>query len=274
MPSPRTRRPTGSRRGSTHAGSIATENYLKQIHSLALRGDPGAPRDQVLMSELASALSLTRGTVTTQVKRLARERLVRYERYGGVALTARGERLALGVLHRHRLVETFLVRTLGLDWSEVHEEAEQLEHVLSERVLQALDRWLGRPAVDPHGDPIPRRAKQIRGTSNRSGRSPAPRGARGGVSASRSRGGRPSRERALSDCAAGQRVRVKRLLEQGAAFLKLASRHGITPGADLVVLTEASGARSMRVRTGRRVSVAIKNDHAAHVLVVELRSRS
>lgn len=244
--------------------SIASENYLKHILALAQRGDDGRPRSQVLMSDLAAALALTRGTVTTQVKRLAREGLVHYERYGGVELTARGERVAFGVIHRHRLVETFLVRTLGLDWAEVHEEAERLEHVLSERVLQALDRWLGLPAVDPHGDPIPRQSRDPRRTPN---------GLRVAHDHARGRANRMNRSRTvrsgqrLSVCTAGQRVRVERLLEQGAAFLRFASKHGVTPGTELKLLTRGRSKLAVRAGTARGRTFSMSLRDAAQVLV-------
>src|SRR5438309_1705668 len=94
-------------------------------------------------------------TATTMVKALADSGLVAYEPRGGVRLTRGGEQLALHVLRRHRLVELFLVKVLGLDWSEVHAEADELEHAISDKVLDRIDGLLGRPSVDPHGDPIP-----------------------------------------------------------------------------------------------------------------------
>ena len=107
------------------------------------------------MGQIAAALGVTPGTATTMVKALAESGLVQYEPYSGVRLTAAGERLAGLVLRRHRLVELFLVQVMGLRWDEVHEEAEKLEHVVSERLIERMDEMLGRPEVDPHGDPIP-----------------------------------------------------------------------------------------------------------------------
>src|SRR6185503_16251646 len=92
---------------------------------------------------------------TTMVKTLSESGLVRYEPYMGVRLTEAGEKLASLVLRRHRLIELFLVRVLGMSWAEVHDEAERLEHAVSERLIERIDAMLGRPAVDPHGDPIP-----------------------------------------------------------------------------------------------------------------------
>ena len=95
------------------------------------------------------------GTATAMVKTLADAGLVEYEPRGGVKLSAKGEKLALHVLRRHRLVELFLVEVLGLDWSEVDQEAEELEHAISDKVLEKIDALLKHPQVDPHGDPIP-----------------------------------------------------------------------------------------------------------------------
>ncbi len=132
--------------------SIAVEDYLK--HILLLAND--SP-ELVPMGALASSLEVVPGTVTTMVKSLAAEGLVEHEPRAGVRLTESGRRMALGVIRRHRLVETFLVNVLKMDWSDVHSEAEQLEHAVSEDVLDRLDALLGHPATDPHGDPIPSR---------------------------------------------------------------------------------------------------------------------
>src|ERR1043165_5503845 len=141
--------------------SETVENYLKAIYSLSAKSDS----DQVSLGDLAAAVGVTPGTATTMVKKLALDRLAKYERYSGVALTAKGKQTALAVLRRHRLIETFLVRTLGMDWAEVHAEAERLEHALSDRLLQRLDAFLGHPAVDPHGDPIPDPRGRLRQTA-------------------------------------------------------------------------------------------------------------
>src|SRR5687768_13181266 len=115
--------------------SPTVENYLK--HLFAMQQASG--RELLPMGRLASAVNVAPGTVTSMVKTLADSGLVRYEPRGGVRLTASGEREALNVVRRHRLVELFLVQVLGLDWSEVHEEAEELEHAISEKVLEKID---------------------------------------------------------------------------------------------------------------------------------------
>src|SRR5438105_14301566 len=109
----------------------------------------------VPMGQVPAALGVTPGTATTMVKALAESGLAEYEPYSGVRLSAAGEKLASLVLRRHRLVELFLVQVMGMSWAEVHDEAEQLEHVVSERLIERIDEMLGRPTRDPHGDPIP-----------------------------------------------------------------------------------------------------------------------
>src|ERR1041385_6970986 len=133
--------------------SSTVENYLKAIYQgqSALDGDERL----VSMGHVAAALHVTPGTATTMIKALAESGLAEYEPYSGVRLTAAGERLAALVLRRHRLVELFLVHVMGMSWAEVHDEAEQLEHVVSERLIERIDEMLGRPPHDQIGDPIP-----------------------------------------------------------------------------------------------------------------------
>ncbi|MGH7179941.1 MAG: metal-dependent transcriptional regulator, partial [Tepidisphaeraceae bacterium] len=131
--------------------SSTVENYLKRIYL----EQQATSSHLVAMGKLAAAMGVVPGTATSMVKALADSGLVDYEPREGVKLTRGGEQLALHVLRRHRLVELFLVKFLGLDWSEVHEEAEQLEHAISDKVLEKIDALLERPSVDPHGDPIP-----------------------------------------------------------------------------------------------------------------------
>jgi len=131
--------------------SLTVENYLKAILQLSLA--TGA--DLVTTGQLASSLGVSPGTVTSMLKTLAEGGLVQYRPYEGVSLSPAGHKLALRMVRRHRLLETFLVRTLSLTWDEVHEEAENLEHAVSDVLVDRIDDFLGHPTVDPHGDPIP-----------------------------------------------------------------------------------------------------------------------
>jgi len=130
--------------------SEAIEDYAKAIYSLARQGD-----GTVATNALAERLGVTPASVSAMVKKLDERGLVRHVRYKGVALTPDGERVALEVMRHHRLLETYLAEHLGVPWDRVHEEAEALEHVISEYLEARIAAKLGEPTHDPHGDPIP-----------------------------------------------------------------------------------------------------------------------
>ncbi|MBB02714.1 MAG: DtxR family iron (metal) dependent repressor, partial [Planctomyces sp.] len=132
--------------------SLTVENYLKAILLLGFRSG----QTTIATGQLAEALEVSPGTVTSMLKTLADSDLVNYKPYAGVTLTASGRKLALRMLRRHRLIELFLVNTLNLTWDQVHEEAEHMEHAVSDLLVDRIDEYLGKPDVDPHGDPIPR----------------------------------------------------------------------------------------------------------------------
>ena len=130
--------------------SEAIENYAKAIYALARRGD-----GTVTTNALAERVGVSAGSVSSMVKKLAERGLVEHEPYRGVQLTAEGRRVALSVLRHHRLLELYLAEHLGVPWDRVHEEAEALEHVISEDLAARIAAKLGHPTHDPHGDPIP-----------------------------------------------------------------------------------------------------------------------
>jgi DtxR family Mn-dependent transcriptional regulator len=132
--------------------SPATEDYVKAIYSLTRRDPDGAAT-----SDLAARLGLSAGSVSTMLRRLGDGGLVDYAPYEGVRLTAEGERQALRVIRRHRLLEAFLASSLEIPWDEVHAFAEDLEHAASDQLIELIAAKLGDPAADPHGDPIPSR---------------------------------------------------------------------------------------------------------------------
>ncbi|WP_049968226.1 metal-dependent transcriptional regulator [Haloferax prahovense] len=132
------------------------EDYLKAIYCLQ---DGDVP---VASSQIASAIGVTQPTVTTMLQRMDDDGLVHYESYQGARLTERGEKTALKVLRNHRLVELFLTEELGYDWAAVHDEADVLEHHLSEKLVKRIEVLLGSPVVDPHGEPIPTADLEIR----------------------------------------------------------------------------------------------------------------
>ena len=131
--------------------SRVAQDYLKAVYGAGEWTGQGATT-----SALAARFGVTASTVSETVRRLAAAGLLAHERYGLVTLTPEGRTAALAVVRRHRIVETYLVERLGYSWDEVHEEAEELEHAMSDRLLDRMDAALGHPSRDPHGDPIPR----------------------------------------------------------------------------------------------------------------------
>jgi DtxR family transcriptional regulator, Mn-dependent transcriptional regulator len=212
------------------------ENYLKQIYRAQLDGQEGL----VAMGQLAGAVGVTAGTATTMVKSLADDGLVHYEPRGGVRLTKAGEKLALQVVRRHRLLELFLVQVLGMDWSEVHAEAEQLEHALSDKVLGRLDILLGHPQIDPHGDPIPPATgafREVRGIS-------------------------------LLSCEIGVPYRLARVLDETPEFLRFLTQRELALGSNLMVVERQPAADTLTVALpgGRQLTLGLA---AAGKLLVE-----
>jgi DtxR family Mn-dependent transcriptional regulator len=130
-------------------GSLTEENYIKSIYALS------QATGEVYVSELAKKLEVKLPTVNSMVKRLAAKKLVAYAPYKGIRLTEKGKKEALGIVRKHRLAELFLVKVMGLGWEEVHDIAEQLEHVNSPRFYERIDELLNHPKFDPHGEPIP-----------------------------------------------------------------------------------------------------------------------
>ncbi len=218
--------------------SSTVEDYLKTLYLLQPRGRSG----KVALGQLAREMRVAPGTATAMVKTLAESGLVDYQPRGGARLTARGQTLALHVLRRHRLVELFLVNVLELDWSEVHDEAEHLEHTISQKVLDRIDALLGHPEFDPHGDPIPTACGRVRPRTTRN-------------LAEHVREGRPGK------------LQVARVLDQAPAFLQFLDKHGLTPGAEVLVteLDQTAEAITLQPRGGTPVTLGA--GAAAKILV-------
>ena len=129
--------------------TLAEENYLKSIYHLSLNSE------SVSTNQLAARLNTSAASVTDMLKKLADKQLINYARYQGVSLTPEGQKIALHIVRKHRLWEYFLVEKLDFKWDEVHEMAEELEHISSTELIDRLDQFMGHPKYDPHGDPIP-----------------------------------------------------------------------------------------------------------------------
>jgi DtxR family Mn-dependent transcriptional regulator len=138
--------------------SQTEENYLKAIYTLSERSDTS----DTATNEIAERIQTKPPTVSDMLKKLTVKKLVTYEKYKRVQLTNQGKKLAIQIIRKHRLWETFLHDKLNFSWDEVHEVAEQLEHIQSEKLTERLDQYLGFPKYDPHGDPIPTAAGELR----------------------------------------------------------------------------------------------------------------
>jgi DtxR family Mn-dependent transcriptional regulator len=216
--------------------SLTVENYCKAILQIGARDCA----EWVATGQLAARLAVSPGTVTSMLKALAESDLVEYRPYEGVRLTRSGRSLALRMLRRHRLIEQFLATTLGLAWDEVHEEAEHMEHAVSDRLIDRIDEYLGRPEYDPHGDPIPSSDGQLRGAA--------------------------ASLKPLTNCHAGQSVRLARVLNQGSEFLRYLSDTGLEIGTEVKVEKCSQQAGIISIQSGGN-SVALGWPAAEQILI-------
>jgi DtxR family Mn-dependent transcriptional regulator len=136
--------------------SFTVENYIKAIYALSQKNESG-----VSTNAIAEALGTKPATVSDMLKKLKESKLIAYERYQGTTLSKTGKKLALNIIRKHRLWEVFLVEKLDFKWDEVHDIAEELEHIDSEELINRLETFLGNPKFDPHGDPIPDQSGHI-----------------------------------------------------------------------------------------------------------------
>ncbi len=211
------------------------EDYIKTLYTEQQR----CPGELVALGKLAAAMDVVPGTATTMVRALADAGLVNYEPRVGVALSSAGETLALHVLRRHRLLELFLVEVLKFDWSEVHAEAEELEHAVSDKLLEKMDQFLGYPTVDPHGDAIPSASGEI------AHRELVP----------------------ITSCSNHAQVTIARIENQDEAFLKYASDHGLKPGSEITIqeASPISGAITIKKKNGEIFALGLQAARAIWV---------
>ncbi len=214
--------------------TISVENYLKTIYHLQQRAD-GAVKTKAIADHLALSLP----SVTSMLKGLSDDALVEYTPYRGARLTERGERLALQVIRKHRLVELFLVQTLSYTWDEVHAEAERLEHAISDELAARMEAYLAFPRFDPHGDPIPDAHGKL-----------------------------PSRDTMpLSQAPHGVPLRLRRVLDQDAEVLRYLHRVGLVPDATLIIreILPFDGQVALTLSSGD--PLALSRELAARLLV-------
>lgn len=217
--------------------SFTEENYLKIIHNLS--GTEGA---DVSTNALAESTSTRAASVTDMLKKLAEKDLIHYKKYQGVRLTEKGERVALKVIRKHRLWEVFLVEKLGFGWDEVHDIAEELEHIPSDRLVERLDAFLGNPRFDPHGDPIPD-----------------------------AKGNMPIADYLkLSEVQQGDQLLMMGVLEHASPFLQHLDRSGLTLGCKLEVLETNDYDKSAMVSINQARTLFISQEVSKNILVQRL----
>jgi DtxR family transcriptional regulator, Mn-dependent transcriptional regulator len=185
--------------------SEAVQDYVKQIYLLQTRSG------KATTSEIAERMGVSAASATSMVKKLDQMGLVEHHRYHGALLTTAGERIAVELLRHHRLLELYLTQALGLPWDSVHVEAERLEHVLSEELEAALDRALGYPDTDPHGDPIPNADLVLP----------------------------PEHDRCLTDLEPGERAVVRRVPDGDPALLRYLADLGVVPATSITMVSKA-----------------------------------
>jgi DtxR family transcriptional regulator, Mn-dependent transcriptional regulator len=200
----------------------AVEDYTKAIYALELRA-----HEPVTTNALADRLGVTAGSASGMVKRLGELGLVEHRPYHGVSLTDQGRRVALEVIRHHRLLELYLVESLGVPWDRVHEEAEVLEHVLSDELEELISAKLGHPTLDPHGDPIPTRDLKIEERTTAS----------------------------LQTLEAGDCATFTRVSDSDPEMLRFLAARGIAPGDELEVIDKQPFDGPLFVRFGDHVHV-------------------
>lgn len=206
--------------------TLAEENYLKAIFHLEYES-----QDEVSTNAIADSMETKPSSVTDMVQKLAEKKLLTYKRYKGVQLTLEGKKVAADVIRKHRLWEVFLVEKLDFPWDEVHEIAEQLEHIQSEELITKLDKFLGSPDFDPHGDPIPDAQGNIKRTE----------------------------KKLLSDLKKNQKGICIGVKESSAEFLQYLDKKQISIGSKITVLGKEFFDGSMIIQVGNGQFFISKN---------------
>ncbi len=216
--------------------SFTEENYLKAIYRLSEGGNKA-----VLTNEIAESMSTKAASVTDMIKKLSGKNLISYEKYYGVKITKQGKNEALSVVRKHRLWETFLVDKLHFSWDEVHDVAEQLEHIQSNLLIEKLDEFLGFPTSDPHGHPIP----------DKNGKVPV------------------IRQIPLSEAMISRKSVVRSVKDGSPAFLQYLSKIGIYIGASIAILEKVEFDGSLEIVIDGKKKVFISREAAENLLINE-----
>ena len=203
--------------------SLAEENYLKALLQISLEA---GHHNEAGTNQLAAHLGVKPATVNDMLKRLKEKKMIHYEKYGKISLTAEGKKRAAEVLRKHRLWETFLYEKLEFTWDEVHEVAEQLEHIQSSKLVDKLDKLLGYPAFDPHGDPIPNAKGEIK----------------------------IAFKKILSEISPGKTCKVVAVKDNSASFLQYVTQLGIGIDLKVKVISKQSFDGSMEIEVNKKTT--------------------
>jgi DtxR family transcriptional regulator, Mn-dependent transcriptional regulator len=213
--------------------SVSEENYIKSIYHLQ------SATGLVNTNALASEMNTKAASVTDMLKKLSGKKILQYEKYRGFKLTDNGKRVALSVVRKHRLWEYFLVEKLGFAWDKVHDIAEQLEHISSDELIERLQHFLGNPAFDPHGDPIP----------DSNGKIPK------------------LQQQAITDIALNKTVTVSAVTNQSTQMLEMLKHYAIGIGTEVKIIKKFEFDGSMEIKVQRRTACIISEAIAKNILV-------
>ncbi|MBP6334048.1 MAG: metal-dependent transcriptional regulator [Bacteroidia bacterium] len=217
--------------------SFTEENYLKAIYKLLEKGEK-----KISTNAIAKLVETAPASVTDMLKKLADKKLISYEKYKGVSLTAAGKRIAIAIIRKHRLWEFFLVEKLGFKWDEVHELAEQLEHIKSDELVEKLNIFLGKPRYDPHGDPIPDENGNFLTINTYP----------------------------LATARPNEKIIITGVIDHGTTFLRFLSRNRLSIGQKIVVKEIQEFDKSMHiVVSGKNAPLHISHEVAKNLLVIK-----
>lgn len=216
--------------------SFTEENYLKSIYSLQV----GGAVPEVSVNEIAERMNTRPATVTDMLRKLSDKKLIHYEKYKKTQLTKLGIKQALQIIRKHRLWEVFLHTKLNFSWDEVHEVAEELEHIRSAKLIEKLDEFLGFPMFDPHGDPIPNAAGEIKPASNMT----------------------------LAETNTGDLLQLVAVKDTSTAFLQHLERYGLRIGVLIEVKEQLPFDRSVIVKINNGKAATLSEKITMNLLVV------
>lgn len=214
--------------------SLTEENYLKAIFRLAQKGSA-----KITPTAIAEEIKVNAASVIDMIKKLAEKKLISYDKTKGAKLTDKGNKTALGIIRNHRLWEVFLLEKLGYSWDAVHEIAEQLEHIKQDELADRLEKFLGYPEYDPHGDPIPNAKGEIPATTNT----------------------------LLSEVQAGKTCRVAAVKDTSAVFLQYLQQLSVNIGARVKVIEKIPFDGSMTIQIGKEARTTVSRKFAENLLV-------